>query len=133
MSIEDEYSAKKAAKPRNKWQPFLYALGFIIILVVGAASYFLSEPAFRELRLRVSGFPSQPEVRFVVAGAIFLIVIMVLSMIYAAFQPRMPRGVSEQDLDREKRERQKEMDAAKRRKKEMQAKMRARNKEGGGR
>ena len=131
MSIEDEYSAKKAAKPKSKWQPFLYALGFIIILVVGALSYFLSEPAFRELRLRISGFPNQPEVRFVVAGAIFLITIMVLSVIYSAFQPRMPKGVTEHDLDREKRERQKEMDAAKRRKKEMQAKMRARNKESG--
>jgi len=132
MSFEDEYSSKKAGKARSKLQPFLYAIGFILILAAGAASYFLSAPAFAELKKRISGFPTQPEIQIIVGGAIFLILIMIVAMFYAAFQPRLPKGVSEQDLDREKRERQKEMDAAKRRKKEMQAKMRARNKEGGG-
>lgn len=121
-----EYGGKYAPKKKPWWQPFLPVLGLVMLIVFGGIAYLLSAPLFEFIDSRVA-VRLAPQVQFLVAGAIFIVFVLLTAMIYSAFQPKMPKGVSEQDLDKEKKERQKEEAAANRRKKEMQAKMRARN------
>lgn len=129
MSFEDEYSAKKAARRGGRFGFLRYAFGLIILLVGGVVAYFASLPAKNFIVQRIPSIPNTPEIQLAVGVGIFLLVVMLLALVYSAFQPRMPKGVSEYDLDKEKQAKLREEMAAKRRKKEMQAKMRQRNQE----
>lgn len=126
MSME-EYSNKYKPKKKNYLKPFMPIIGIIILAIAAGMGYITSEPLLRLLQDNVPGVPFSQEMQLVVAGTVFLVIILAFGLIYSAFQPGMPKGVSESDLDREKRDREKEILAAKRRKKEMQAKMRQRN------
>ena len=128
MGLGDEYSGGIRKKGRGGLRPFLPAIGFILALAAGAISWVLSEPAVALLRDNIAGIPDDIAVQVVVGAAIFALLITVFAALYSAFQPKQPKGVSERDLDKEKRERAAEEAAMKRRKKEMRDKMRQRNK-----
>lgn len=122
-----EYGGKFAPKKKDPLKPFIPVIGLFLAIIAGAIAYFASEPALEVVKTYIA-IGDAPEMRWVVAGAIFLLIIMVVGMLYTVFQPRLPKGVSESDLDREKQEKAKEAAAAARRKREMQAKMRQQRK-----
>ena len=115
--------AFRGSKP-SKRSPFLPVIGLILLIVAGAIAWFLSDPAYGFLRDNVQGIPAQAVMRYIIAVAIFLVEILLVAAVYALFQPRTPRMVTEQELDREKQERLREREASDRRKKQMREKLR---------
>lgn len=124
-----EFGGKYGKKKPPWWKPFLPILGLLLLFVFGAIAFVLSEPVARQIDTFVTqrALPMR-EMQIISGIGLFIIQVLLLAMVYAIFQPKGPKGVSERELDREKREKLKEQQAANRRKKEMMAKMRARNK-----
>lgn len=124
-----EFGGKYGKKKPPWWKPFLPIFGLLLLFVFGAVAFVLSEPVARQVDMMVTqrALPMR-EMQIISGIALFIIQVFLLAMVYAVFQPKGPKGVSERELDREKREKLKEQQAANRRKKEMMAKMRARNK-----
>jgi type VI protein secretion system component VasK len=127
MGLGDEYAGKYKSKRKNWLKPFLPVLGLLVLAIAGGVGYYVSAPLLALVQQYVPGIPNSQEMQILSGFVVFLVIVSAFALIYAAFQPRLPKGVSEADLDREKREKQKEAAAAKRRKMEMQAKMRQRN------
>jgi type VI protein secretion system component VasK len=126
--MSGNYGGKYAPRKKNPLKPFYPVIGLLILILGGGFAYLVSPSVTSWLDLRVEGtFP--PQMRLIVAGVIFLLIILVLGMVFSVFQPKTPKGVSEKDLDKEKQERLKEQQAAAKRRKEMQTKMRQRNRE----
>lgn len=124
-----EFGGKYAPKKPPWWKPFLPLFGLLLLAVFGAVAFVLAEPVARQVDVLVTqrALPLQ-EMTIISGIAIFIVQVFFVAMIYALFQPKGPKGVTERELDREKREMLKEQQAANRRKKEMMAKMRAKNK-----
>ncbi len=108
----------------GKGSPFLPAIGLVLLIVAGAAAWFLSDPAYAFLRENVQNIPTQAVLRYVIAVGIFLVEILLIAALYAAFQPRPPKLATEKQLDREKQERLREREESDRRKKQMREKLR---------
>lgn len=126
MSSSKEYSSvKKAEKKRNN--ALSPVIGVIVIVIAGALAWFGAEPVFNWLLLNVPGIPAEPALQYVVMGVIFLLVVLLGGLFYSIVAPKPPKGISERDMDREKQRKAAEEQAAKRRKAEMRAKMRQRN------
>ncbi len=126
---ENQFGTKYAPKKESRLKPFYPVLGLLILIAFGALAYFVSGP----ITQWVDGVATIPlpllQLRPIVGVGTFIVLTLLLAMVYSIFQPKTPKGVSERDLDREKQERIKEDKAMNRRKKEMQAKMRARNRQ----
>jgi uncharacterized membrane protein len=124
-----EFGGKYAKKKPPWWKPFLPLLGLLLLVIFGVVSFVLSGPVAAQVDAMVTqrALPMR-EMQIISGIAIFIVQVFFVAMIYAIFQPKGPKGVTERELDREKREMLKEQQAANRRKKEMLAKMRARNK-----
>jgi hypothetical protein len=126
---ENLFNSKYQPKKRSPLKPFYPVIGLFILIVFGAISYFLSRPVTELVDARTTIALEFAQLQLVIAIGIFIVLILALAAVYSVFQPKTPKGVSERDLDREKQEKMREAAAANRRKKEMQAKMRARNKQ----
>lgn len=112
----------------TNWQRVLMpVVGFILIVMGGIVGYILSEPATKFLAQRVGNFPTQPEIRYVVAVGIFLILMLVLYMVYAVIAPKPKATTTEAALDKEKKEKLEEQARAKRRQAEMKQRMKQAN------
>jgi uncharacterized BrkB/YihY/UPF0761 family membrane protein len=123
MSFEDEYQAKKADQGKNKLKPFLPAIGFIIIGILALLSFVVSAPVHEFLIDRFgSQIPDEPEIQYLVAGGIFLVLLMFVAMLYSITAPKPPKMVTEKELDREKRERERERLEQKKRQRAMREK-----------
>jgi type VI protein secretion system component VasK len=110
------------------WQKILTPIvGFLLLLMGGVVSYILSDPATAFLKRTVANFPTQPEVRYVVAVGVFLILMLVLYMVYAVLAPKPKATTTEAALDKEKKEKQIEMERAKKRQIEMKQRMKQAN------
>lgn len=121
MSFEDEYVRKK--KKKDPITAFLPAIGLLLIVAIGAVSYILSEPAHKFLSENMSGVPADKEVGYVVGFVIFIVLMLFIAMIYAAFAPKPPKLVSEKQLQKEKDDREREMRERKKRQRAISRKM----------
>jgi hypothetical protein len=126
---ENLFNSKYQPKKPSPLKPFYPVIGLIILIVFGAISYFLSRPITELVDARTTIALEFAQLQLVIGIGIFIVLTLALAAVYSVFQPKTPKGVSERDLDREKQEKMREAAAANRRKKEMQAKMRARNKQ----
>lgn len=126
---ENLFNSKYQPKKPSPLKPFYPVIGLIILILFGAISYFLSRPVTELVDARTTIALEFAQLQLVIAIGIFIVLTLALAAVYSVFQPKTPKGVSERDLDREKQEKMREAAAANRRKKEMQAKMRARNKQ----
>lgn len=125
-----EFSGKYGAKKKTPFKVLYPVIGLIVAAISAGLAYVASEPALAFIQQNIPSFQGDPDtLRLVVAGAIFFIFILLFGMAFAVTQPGIPKGVSEQDLDKEKQLKAKEVAEAKRRKKEMVAKMRQRNRQ----
>lgn len=125
---QNQYGGKYAPKKKPWWQPFLPVIGLLLLLGFAALAYLVSAPIMALIVERVPNrtLPKE-QLQLIVAIAVFVVEVLLLAAVYSVFQPKTPRGTTERELDREKKENIKEQQAANRRKKEMQAKMRAQN------
>ncbi len=125
-----EFSGKYGPKKKTPMKIFYPVIGLLVAAISAAVAYFGSEPALAFIQQNIPQFQGDYDtLRLIVAVAIFFVLVMVFGMAFAMTQPKMPKGVSEKDLDREKQLKAKEEAEAKRRKKEMVQKMRQRNRQ----
>lgn len=120
---EDEYVRSK--KKKNPLTPFLPVLGLVLAVALGAIAFILSKPAHEFLMKQIETFPQETEVQYVVAGALFIVFLLFAGLIYAIFAPKQEKLVTERELKKEKDYKEKERLAAKKRKRQIQAKMAA--------
>jgi len=112
----------------TNWQKILApVVGFMLLLMGGIVAFILSEPVTALLKRSVAKFPTQPEIRYVVAVGIFLILMLVLYMVYAVIAPKPKATTTEAALDKEKKEKLEEQARAKRRQIEMKQRMKQAN------
>jgi membrane protein implicated in regulation of membrane protease activity len=108
---------------KSSLNAFLPVIGLLLALALGAVAYVLSGPAHDFLMQNVSGVPDQPEVQYVVAGVLWLLLLLLSGMIYAMFAPKPTKTASEAQLKKEKIEMQKEAVARKKRQQEINRNM----------
>ncbi len=117
--MEDEYIAKKRRSGKNPINAFLPAIGLILAVVLAAVAYVISGPAHNFLIKQNIGIPSNQEVQYVLAGVIWLLLVLLTAMIYAMFAPKPEKLATEAQMKKEKVANQKEMLARKKRQQEI--------------
>ena len=105
MSFEDEYAGK--SKKRDPIRAFLPVLGLFLAVALGAIAWAIHEPLRDIIVEQIADLPQEGEEGFVevgyaVAGIVFIALLMVASLIYAAFAPKPTKQVTERELKREK-------------------------------
>jgi len=127
MGFGDDDRIKEAEK--RDWQKALLPLvGLILIATAAAIAWALTDVAYDFLLSNVDGVPADSdEMRLVVGGVLFFIVVMFYSLIYAAIAPKPKATISESELDREKQQKIKEEMRRKKRQKEMKKKLKQQN------
>lgn len=117
MSFEDEYvRVKKKKSPLRVLFPLF---GFIMAIALGAIAYILSPDAHELLIKYVDNFPADEQIQYVVAGVLFVVLVLFAGMIYAMFAPKPPKQVTEKELQRLKDAKEKERRARKRRRRQI--------------
>ncbi|MCU0514401.1 MAG: hypothetical protein MUE40_17755 [Anaerolineae bacterium] len=120
----------KQSKGRNWQRILLPVVGLLLITASGIIAYILSTPVANFLRANLAAFPREntQAVQLAVAFAIFLILIAIFGTIYASIVPKPPKGITETELDKEKKDKLLEAERAKRRKRDMKNRMREQRK-----
>jgi len=126
MSFEDEYAKSKQKK--DPLRPFYPVIGLLLIACFAAIAWVLHEPLRDILVENISDLPQAneegfQEVGYVAGGSIFVILLMFASLLYAAFAPKQQNVVSERELLNEKKAKEAEIRARKKRKREIQKQM----------
>ncbi len=104
-------------------------IGLAVLVICIGIGLALAGPAFAELKVRIPTLPRDENFRFVIAGGISLVLLLVAGMLYAVVAPKPEQTVSEAVLDKEKKERLAEELRMKKMKRDMKNKMRQRNRE----
>ena len=132
--VENEYRGKYEAEKKDPLKPWYPVIGLFLLAIAGAAGFLARVPAYaflkRTLLQGVGGLPDDTTMEYVVALGIGLAIIGIFSLVFALFAPK-PKGrkyVTENVLKDQKEEMQRERVRAKRRKVQMEAKMRKANK-----
>lgn len=128
MGLGDEYSGRAAGAKEKKGnlRPYLPALGLILAICMGAISAVLAEPVTTFLAKKMPAINTAgPNIRWVIGGVIFLVLIGISSLILAAAAPKEKTNelATEKRLKQEKVDKEKERLEAKKRKREVQRKM----------
>jgi hypothetical protein len=131
--VDKDYGGEgRIKKTGRNWQRILLPIvGLLMIVASGVVAFILSSPVGQWLRRNIGSIGSTDarSVQLAAGVGIFIIILLVYAAIYAAIVPKPPKGVSESELDKEKRERFEEEQRAKRRKREMKNKMKASRRE----
>jgi hypothetical protein len=108
MSYDDQMRIRERRDPMRK---FLPAMGMILVVAFGAISWVLHEPLRDLLVEQISSLPRPnqdgfKEVGYVAGGTLFIVLVMLAALFYAAFAPKPDKKVSNQFLKEEKRMRE---------------------------
>lgn len=131
--MTNEFRGKYEAEKKDPLKPWYPVIGLVLIGLAGAAGFFARVPAYRVLKdsllKGVTSLPEDPVMEYVVAFGIALAIIGVFSMVFALFapKPKSRKYVSEDSLKANKQEMERERIRAKRRKSQMQSKMKKAN------
>jgi phosphotransferase system glucose/maltose/N-acetylglucosamine-specific IIC component len=130
---QQEFGGKYAPKPKEPLRPFYPIIGLIIAAIAGAIAYFAAPPAYELIRANflqnATGLPPVDQMELLIGVMIFLVIVMLFGLLFAAFQPRTPKAVTERGLLEEKQEKERERRRAKQRQRTMREKMRKANKD----
>ena len=124
MSMEDEYAERKRKKSGSGLRPYLPVLGLFLAVALGAVSYVLG-PYVSQFASTRMGLDNTPELEWVFRGALFLVLLLFVFMVFAVAVPRpkSQRLVTDRQLATEKDLRRKEQLAKKKRQREINRKM----------
>jgi len=128
-----EFGGKYAPKPKEPLRPFYPIIGLIIAAIAGAVAYFGAPPLYELIRTNflqgAAGLPPADQMELIMGVMIFLVITMLFGLVFAAFQPRTPKAVTERGLLEEKQEKERERRRAQHRQRTMREKMRKANKD----
>ena len=102
---------------------FLPVMGLFLLVAVGAVSYVLSEPAHQAMIDNIDNIPADVEVQYLVGAVIFVVLLMFVGMVYAAFAPKPGKRVTEAEMKRERMMKEREKKMQKKRKQEINRQM----------
>jgi hypothetical protein len=132
---ENEYRGKYEAEKKDPLKPWYPVIGLVLLAIGGAAGFLARVPAYSFLRATllkgVGGLPDDTTMQYVVAFGIGLAIIGIFSLVFAIFAPKSKNRklVAESTLKDQKDEMNRERQRAKRRKNQMQSKMRKASRE----
>lgn len=132
--VENEYRGKYQAEKKDPLKPWYPIIGLLLLGIAGAAGFFARVPAYAFLKRTLlqgatANLPDDTTMQYVVAFGIALAIVGIFSMVFALFapKPKSRKLVSENVLKDQKEEMNRERMRAKRRKQQMDAKMRKAN------
>ena len=137
--VENEYRGKYEAEKKDPLKPWYPIIGLVLLAIAGLAGVLASGTAlsflqgyFPQLQAEVCSIPEimNCQMQLVIAAAIALAIVGIFSLVFAIFapKPKSRKLVAESALKTQKEEMNRERDRAKRRKMQMDAKMRKANK-----
>ena len=118
---QDQYEQEEDKSKGLTTNALLPVLGLLLAVALGAIAYVMSEPAHQFLIEQLPDQPdlAEPNLQYVIAGALFLMMLALVSLVYAAFAPKPDKIVPESELRKEKALKERQLKAAKKRKQEM--------------
>ena len=130
---QQQYGGKYAPKKKDPLRPFYPIIGLIIAGIAAAIAYFAAAPLYELIRTNIlqgntGQLPPADQMELIVGGMVFLVIVLLFALIFAAFQPRTPK-ISEQSLLKEKQEKEREIRRSRERQRAMREKMRRANKD----
>lgn len=129
--FEDQYEKEEVKGKGVTNNALLPLFGLLIVVALAAIAFVASEPIHQLLLDNVDGdtIPEDVEVQYAIAGGVFLMLLALVSMIYAMFAPKPDKIVPEAALRKEKAETQRQRKMQKRKKQEANRKMAKENRE----
>lgn len=121
MSFEDEYAVIRRKK--SVLHGLLPVLGLFLAVALAAIAWVASEPLHELVVRNISGFPFTQEGQLVVAGVTWLLLLMVSGMLYALLIPKPDKIISERELNRERKQKEAEIAAKKKRRRQIARKV----------
>ncbi len=121
MSFEDEYAVKRRKK--SIIHGLLPVFGLILAVALGAIAWVASEPLHELVVRNMPQFPYTQEGQWMVAGITWLLLLLVSGMLYALLAPKPPKIISERQLGQERRAKQAEIAAKRKRRKQIARKV----------
>jgi len=119
---DNEYEMRR--KGGTNWRNVLMPImGLLLLGCAAAIGFALSEPATDFLRSRMGNVPDGVEVQAAVGFGIFIILMLVFAAFYALFAPRPTKIVSENELAKEKKARERERLEQRRRRRQINQQM----------
>lgn len=118
-SFQDEFGETPEEKKKTTIRAFMPIFGLLLFVALAAIAYVLSEPLTTLLRDNVKDIPAGDEVRYVVGGMTFLVMLLFSGMIYAAFAPKQQLRITEAELKKERTLKEREKKAMVKRKQMM--------------
>ncbi|MFN8374607.1 MAG: hypothetical protein U0694_17225 [Anaerolineae bacterium] len=94
---------KEAEKDRKKGTALLPAMGFVLIVAYGVIGYFISPYVQNFLVNRLNANITGSEFRYVVAFAIFIVLVLLTALVYAVAMPRPRDNVKDGDIAKERK------------------------------
>ena len=134
---ENEYRGKFEKPKVDPLKPYYPIIGLVLLAIAGAVGFFARQPAYAFIQdtflQGVGGLPDRETMEYVVAFGIALVIVGIASLAFAVFAPK-PKNrklVAENTLKAQKDQMNEERIRAKRRKQQMEAKMRKANRQKG--
>lgn len=129
--FEDQYEKRETKKKGITNNALMPLFGLLLVLALGAIAFVASAPIHELLLENVDGdtIPEDTEVQYVIAAGLFLMLLALVSMIYAMFAPKPDKIVPEAELKKEKAEVERQRRMQKRKRQEANRKMARENRE----
>ena len=122
MSFDaDEYDKRHH---RTNWRAILLpVMGFLLAGASGGIAFVGAKPITDLIRKNVAGVPAGDGLQVAVGFGLFLILMLIFAAFYAMFAPKPTKMISEQELDKEKKLREKEKIAQRKRRRQVNLEM----------
>jgi hypothetical protein len=134
---ENEYRGKFEKPKVDPLKPYYPIIGLVLLIIAGAVGFFARQPAYAFIQKTFlagqGGLPDREIMEYVVAFGIGLVIVGIASLVFAMFAPKSKNRklTSETALKSEKDQMNEERIRAKRRKLQMEMKMKKANRQKG--
>jgi uncharacterized ion transporter superfamily protein YfcC len=114
---EDDYEMRNR---RKSWRTILLpVMGLLLAVCAAGISFALAAPVTDAVRKNISGVPAGDTLQIAIGFGIFIVLMLVFAALYGVFAPKPTKIISEKDLDKEKKLREKEKIAQRKRRRQV--------------
>jgi len=109
---------------RTNWRTVLLpVMGFLLAGAGAGIAFVGAEPIAELMRKNIEGVPAGEGLQVAVGFGLFMILMLIFAAFYAMFAPKPTKLISEQELDKEKKLREREKLAQKKRRRQVNLQM----------